>query len=99
MLEINLLHCYGEQAYFTIYLNGPLIYSSGGIASFLNLNTDTYNNILIEKVIKHNDYTISNKNKDLIFKHLNAPKETYIERFKDTFANQLTLLALGGTNT
>lgn len=84
---------------FEVVNNGKLLSNSEKISNMLDLDVDTYTNLLIEKVIQHNNYktyTYNCSEKDTLFKLNDILKETYVERFKDAFADQLTLLALGG---
>lgn len=75
-------------------------FTSESISKLLNLDTDLYNKLLIEKVIKHDDYKINDRRlfpsctKHLSFQLNDIPKEIYIERFKEAFADQLILLTL-----
>ena len=84
-----------KHCYFCITDNFSAA-TSKEFADLFNLDTNTYNKLLTDKVIKHSNYTIDVYNKDLMFDLNNISKEIYIERFKDTFSNELTLLALGG---
>lgn len=93
---------------FSITIEDNCFMTSGSISKLLNLDIITYNNALIKYVIQHNKYesnlfldyfvpNTSNKNdKDITF-HLNdVSEEVYLERFKNTFNKELTLLSLGG---
>lgn len=105
-MKINLLTNNPKESYFSIIINDTTLYTSLEIAYLLNLNVKFYNKLLIDKVIKHEHYKVENyaefnledivSGGDLVFDLYNTPEETYIDRFKETFTEQLTLLALGG---
>lgn len=95
-LQIKLSSFYDNEAYFEITTEEGVFYTSKMISNLLNLNLTTYNRLLIEKVIKHEDFAIDQYTKDVSFMINNIPKETYIERFKDIFIKEITLLTLGG---
>lgn len=85
-----------DEVYFEIISKKSILNSSGEIADFLNLDVDIYNNLLIDKVIRHDKYSIDPDGRDLVFCLKNVSIEIYIERFKETFINELTLATLGG---
>lgn len=95
-MKINLSQFGTNQNYFSIFINGKNICTSKNIANLFNLDTDFYNKLLIEKVIRHDRVFVSKYCKDLEFNLCNTPKETYKKRFEETFLNQLTSLVLGG---
>lgn len=95
-MKINLSQFGTNQNYFSILINDMNICTSENIANLFNLDTDFYNKLLIEKVIKHDRVFISKHCKDLEFNLCNIPKEIYKKRFEDVFADQLILLALEG---
>lgn len=89
-----------NSSYFVIILNDIMFYSSSAIAKLLNLSVSNYNDILVKEVIKHKYYNIRGTSPHLcLFLNLtfhldNISKDIYIERFKETFADKLTLLNL-----
>ena len=93
-MKIDVFMFRDEEAYFSIFISDAAFYTSKNIANLFNLDIDYYNNLVIDKVIKHEDFTIDEYTNDLAFKHNNISKEIYINRFKEVFADQLTLLAL-----
>ena len=95
---IKIAHYAGNQNYFEVHAQGGVTYTSKGISKLLNLDTDLYNKLLVEKVIKHDHYTKSDYYNDYEFDLYNTPEEVYVERFKETFLNELTTLVLGGIN-
>lgn len=105
MINIKIEKQYSNRAYFFISIEGKytIAATSFKIAKIFNLEIDTYNKILIEKVIKHDRYLIAPDNnesvfsKDLTFELLYDSLKTYIERFKEIFAKELVLLALSDT--
>lgn len=101
MLEINLGAYYGNKLIFEINFNNKLYINSLKISALFSLDVDTYNKLLIEKVIQHEHKETLFKNGTIIFKYVafelrDTPTETYLNRFKETFAPQLALLTLGG---
>lgn len=94
-MEVTAIQLTSGYNYFVLISNDKCFSHSVDIASLLNLNVHVYNKLLIEKVIKHDNYHLR-YDSGIFFKLNNIPKETYIERFKDTFNKELTLLALGG---
>lgn len=98
-MKIFVTQVVSGNSYFEIANDGKLLSDSQEISNLLNLDVDVYIELLAKNVIKHNNYKTYNYNcteKDILFKLNDIPKETYVERFKDAFTNQLTLLALGG---
>ena len=100
-MEIELTKLLTGECYFEIAIGDNFYSTSEEISKIFNLDIDVYNRILANKVVRHKNYTMClNGNidayKDLVFDLCNIPKETYIDRFKETFTEQLTLLALGG---
>ena len=93
---IKIVQYKASRSYFEMHVQGRVAYTSKGISKLLNLDLDLYNKLLVEKVIKHNHYVKSKYHNDFEFDLCNTPEEIYIERFKETFINQLTLLTLGG---
>lgn len=90
---------------FMFVLDTPRkIYGSSYLLSkILNVDQTEFNRILVEKVIQHDHYIITDNSthnqyssNDFYFKLNYTSRETYIERFKNTFNKELTLLALGG---
>ena len=96
-MKIN-LYVFSSYFYFAISTENNSAHTSKSISKLLNLDIEIYNKILVEKVVKHNRYTIDKYN-DLSFDSNGILKETYIERFKNTFVDQLTTLALGGIHS
>lgn len=80
--------------YFTLLIDNEDFHNSESIADIFNLNVDTFNKLLIEKVIKHSYYTISKHHKDFEFSLCGKSKEIYIKCFKEAFAEQLILFIL-----
>lgn len=80
--------------------NGEFHNTSKSIARLLNIPVETYNQLLIDKVIKHKFFKLHSHGAgvcaDLTFDLKCLSKEDYLQRFKDTFSEQLTLLTLGG---
>lgn len=100
-MKIELNKLLSDDLYFEIILNEDVYSTSEEIAEALNLSTDIYNEILIEKVICHKDYTLCKNARydvydDLVFLAHDISRETYLKRFKEAFTKQLILLALGG---
>lgn len=95
-MKINLFTFDTNKAYFEVSTEYNPAYTSRSISNLFDLDLDTYNKILIDKVIQHNFYDLDKFDKDLTFSHNDIPKEIYIERFKDTFNKELIMLALGG---
>lgn len=99
-MKIKLQKFLGGEAYFEIVINRYHYDTSREISNILNLNIDVYSDILIKEVIKHNFHRYCdiidefNLCKDTIFKLRDVSEEVYIERFKEAFADQLTLLVL-----
>lgn len=102
MLEINLGVYYGDRPTFEIIFNNKLYINSLKISNLLNLDTNLYNKLLIEKVIQHDNYKESTFKsgtiifKDVSFKLQDTSTKTYLNRFKEAFSKELTLLTLGG---
>lgn len=95
-MEIKIVQYKASRSYFEMHIHGGVVYTSKGISKLLNLDIDLYNKLLVEKVIKHNHYIKSKYHNDFEFSLNNIPEEIYIERFKETFINQLILVYLGG---
>lgn len=95
-MKINLFIFGDEEVYFEVSTENDAAYTSRSISELFNINVDLYNQLVVDKVVKHKNYVIDKFEKDLTFKHNNISKNTYIERFKNTFINELTLLSLGG---
>ena len=94
-MKIRLSEMTEGQYYFIVTANFTAC-TSGGFSILFNIDVDIFNQLLIDKVIKHKNYLIERDNKDMYFTLNGLPKETYIERFKDAFTNELTLISLGG---
>ena len=101
-MKITLLESYFGNFCFGIRIKENVYHTSERISKVLNLDLDTYNHLLVKKVIQHRSYYISNNpfpipnhDKHLTFDLNNISKETYIERFKNTFNKELILLVLG----
>lgn len=100
-MEIELTKLLTGECYFEITIGDDVYSTSEEISEILNLDLDTYNRILANKIVRHKNYVMCMNGsidvyKDLVFDLCNIPEETYIDRFKETFTEQLTLLALGG---
>ena len=72
------------------------------ISDLLDIDLDEYNEKVINEVVKNKNYSIYRGSssgrrlyKDLTFE-ADKEEEVYIERFKDVFVKELTLLSLGG---
>lgn len=102
-MKIYLAKFSKDEAYFEIFNDNKLLNTSSEIAKFFNMNVDLYNKLLIDKVIQHDNYEIEHCSEhnpdniqDLSFNLNYKPRETYLNRFKETFIDQLTLISLGG---
>lgn len=84
-----------DQCYFIAFAKFTVC-TSRGFSILLNIDIDLFNNLLITKVIKHSSYTMYKNHKDVEFILNDTPEETCINRFKEIFINELTLLAIGG---
>lgn len=97
MPEIYIAETIGNWLYFNIEHNGNYYSNSEEISEFLNLPLDTYNQLLIDKVIKHSNYTITDESDynscDMLFTRKSISDEIYIDRFKETFVPQLVLFS------
>lgn len=87
---------------FKITANMRTYYTSSQIASLFNMDIETYNKILIERVIQHDLFKIHNNSKahfkkNVSFSQNNISDEAYIKRFREAFAEQLILLTLSGS--
>lgn len=98
-MKIDLTEFGINRNYFCISIGNRDVYSGKSISKLLNLDVDTFNQILIDKVVKHKNYYIYRLSKDIEFDLCNVSKEIYIERFKNIFTEQLTLLTLGGIHS
>lgn len=101
MLKIDLMATDGSKVYFSMMNSGNYFGTSKDIANSFNLPVDTYNDILINKVIRHSDYEVNLSedsifHKDVVFRLDGIDFEIYIKRFKEVFHSQLILLTLGG---
>lgn len=101
MCEIDMYPSGKNKYYFAVILNEDnFLCTSKQIANFLSLPVKTYNQLVIDKVIKHDGYRIVGKNYangfDLDFERRDCEKSVYVERFKQTFLEELTLALLGG---
>lgn len=98
MLDIYISMVVDRWLYFNIEHDGDYYSTSEEIANFFNLDVDLYNQLLVDKVIQHNNYSISEESEyntfDALFGRECIDDETYVDRFKEAFAPQLTLLAL-----
>lgn len=72
------------------------------ISELLEMPLEDYTDKLVKEVIIHSNYKIETYtfggeiSFDITFDLYDTPRETYVERFKNVFATQLTTLALGG---
>lgn len=106
MITISLSNLIGNTHNFLISTKNRGYTTSGSIANLLNLDVDTYNDRLIREVIQHPcfknvfaanfPFLKAKLDRNIVFYLNDVPKETYIERFKEVFVEQLTLLELGG---
>lgn len=94
--KITLLSTLGDL-FFILKTNNKTYFSSEMISKAFGLDIDEYNKILLEKVIQHDEYDIKNGTEDLVFSPNRISKETYIDRFKEAFADQLILLTLSNS--
>lgn len=94
--------CEHISHYFIIvnYDNKTFYDTSVIILDLLDIDLNEYNEKVINEVIKSKNYSIYNGAslgkrlyKDLTFKS-DKEEEIYIERFKDTFVKELTLLSM-----
>lgn len=99
-MKVKLIKYDYDSDYYSFFISKyddlpvPTSYS---IASSFGLSTKVFVDILIDKVIKHNDITFERSANgviyNVIFKLNNTPKDVYIERFKNFFVKELTLLS------
>lgn len=97
-----LLRDMDDEHYFVIMMDvneGKIVRNtSRAISETLGLGIEKYNKILIEKVIRHDNYRIEEDDDfgecDLFFYSEGVSKEIYIERFKEVFLKELTTFAL-----
>lgn len=101
MIKIELEKQFSSsKAYFYITIDKNVIAATSfKISKHFGLDIDIYNDILAKKVIQHGDFLISPGNgsvfsKDIAFALHNISAETYVERFKEVFCKELTMLAL-----
>lgn len=92
IINIRTFFCCGFEI---ITSNKDFCSTSSSISRLLNIPLDIYNKLLIEKVIQHN-LCETHMFDDVTFDLYGTPKEIYLSRFKEVFAEQLTLLALEG---
>ena len=100
-MQIDIYPSGKDKSYFLISIDDDnYLCTSEQIAKFLNLPVQTYNQILINKVIMHEDYNVTREkcaNRfDLDFNRRGINKSIYIERFKEAFLEELTLAYFGG---
>lgn len=92
-MEIKLIKDkFTDKCFFLIHSEDLIAFSSEGIASALNITVEQYFDTLAKEVIRHGNISIKSSNK--IFLSKGISNEVYVERFKEAFAPQLTLLAL-----
>lgn len=101
MLKVDLIENRLDKHYsFFVDTGERILYDSYKLAKAFNLSRLGFANILIDEVIKHSKFIFYNdidgEIVDVTFKLNNLSKEVYIERFKETFTEQLMLLVLGG---
>lgn len=94
-MKIKLTKLFTGEFYFEIINNDDVYSTSKEISKAFNLDVDVYNSILANKVIQHKQYNYIYIYEDLVFYLNNISMKTYINRFKNTFIKELTLLALG----
>lgn len=102
-MKIYLRHDFNDTRYFVIDIPETYICSSNYMSEMFEMTKEGFENTLVMKVIKHNDLLIYKDQNDetsfdISFKSNGIPDEVYIDRFKEAFATQLTLLILGGEN-
>ena len=98
-MKINLFIFGDEEVYFEVSTKNDAAYTSRSISELFNINVDLNNQLVVDKVVKHKNYYIYRLSKDIEFDLCNVSKEIYIERFKNIFTEQLTLLTLGGIHS
>lgn len=84
--------------YFNIQATGKIfkIYNTDrSIARLFSINRESYRKRLIENVIKHDGIDHTDPD-DTCFYHREIPYDVYTNRFKEEFAEELTLIVLGG---
>lgn len=91
-----------DEFYFSIisdFKDGKIVRNTSELISkALGLDIIHYDEILINKVIQHKHYRIENNEifgkGDVFFYDEGLRKEVYVERFKEVFLEELTVLAL-----
>lgn len=85
---------------FLIINRRQFFLTSPTISKLLNISLEEYENRVINNVIKHKNTEVifaSDFNKrNVAFKEDDVPEENYVDRFKEEFAEELTLIVLGG---
>lgn len=99
-MDIHLVRTMKEMVCFSLETRSDIDNTCQRISKKLNLPIEAYNKKLIEKVIKHDEYIIVDDDPsasfylDIVFPLSGKKSSTYIERFKDEFANELILLKM-----
>lgn len=100
-MKLDLIDMEGES-YFSLTINEVTSYGASELISqALGLNIDKYNEILIEKVIQHEDYRVEENIYDILYKDVTfkknlIPNSVYLKRFKEAFHKELILFQFGG---
>lgn len=103
-MNIYLKHDFENDArYFVIDTQTIYICSSDFMIKKFNMTKEEFIKVLTTKVVRHNNLIIyededDKSSFDITFKSNSVSDEVYLKRFKETFAPQLTLLALGDEN-
>lgn len=94
-LKIEIWNSFNE-AFFIVEWEKEVYHTSEKIAELFGLDKSEYNDLLIDKVIQHRDFSEGAISGDVSFNLNDIPMETYYKRFEETFASQIVLLKLGG---
>lgn len=94
-LKIEVWNSFAE-AFFVLEWNSNMYHTSESISKLLNLEMSEYNNLLIEKVIIHDNYFRGTISDDISFDAKNISEKVYQKRFEKTFEPYIMLLKLGG---
>lgn len=99
-MEIKLTRTMGKMACFSLHFGNDAFHTSGAISRKFGLHIEAYNKRLIEKVIQRDEYKIVNDDPvqafylDIVFPLSNKRIGTYVNKFKEEFANELILLKM-----
>lgn len=95
-MEIRIFRTIGGSVNIYLAHKGSVFLSCREISELLNLDLDVYEKTLINKVIEHENFKKVARGHDLVFSQNGVPIKTYVKRYKEAFAPQLTLLTLEG---